>query len=207
MLELLQTLTGLFVVIYDGQHALKFTLGRAKGVVGPGVHFKIPILQKFVVKDTRHTTLDLQPQVIQLADDLIFEVDAKVVYQVTDVFKAIVQIDDLVTGMQNRVVIAIQEVIRKKNRSEIANAEALCAEIVGQLKEMEEAWGVSIVQFGFSNLSPSPATLEITQLDLLAREKLTLLKYLESEGLRQESAVALLSGAVVSLGYDDPATA
>ena len=62
MLELLQSLTGLFVVVYDGQHALKFTLGRAKGVVGPGVHLKIPIIQKFEVVDTRHTTLDLQPR-------------------------------------------------------------------------------------------------------------------------------------------------
>ena len=207
MLELLQSLTGLFVVIYDGQHALKFTLGRARGVVGPGVHLKLPIIQKFVVRDTRHTTLDLQPQVIQLVDDLIYEVDTKVVYQVTDVYKAIVQIDDLVTGMQNRVAIAIQQVLRRKDRVHITDSDALCAEIIETLKPMEEQWGVNIVQFGFSNLSPSPATLEITQLDLLAREKHSLLKFLQSEGLREESAVALLSGAVVSLGFDEPAQA
>jgi hypothetical protein len=68
---------------------------------------------------------------------------------------------------------------------------------------MQEAWGVSIVEFGFSNISPSPATLEITQLDLLAREKLSLYGLLRSEGLSEEASVALLSGAVVSLGGDD----
>ena len=36
MLEFLQMITGIFVVVYDGQHALKFHLGRAIGVVGPG---------------------------------------------------------------------------------------------------------------------------------------------------------------------------
>ena len=43
-LQILQFVTGIFVVVYDGQHALKFTLGRAKNVVGPGVHFKWPIV-------------------------------------------------------------------------------------------------------------------------------------------------------------------
>ena len=71
-----------------------------------------------------------------------------------------------------------------------------------RLRPIEEEWGVRIVQFGFSNISPSPATLEITQLDLLAREKLSLLQHLVGEGLREESAVALLSGAVVSLDFE-----
>ena len=144
---------------------------------------------------------------IQLSDDLIYEVDAKLVYQITDVFKAIVQIDDLVTGLQNRVVIAIQQVLRNKDRRRISDTEALVTEIVEALRPVEDEWGVSVVQFGFSNLSPSAATLEITQLDLLAREKLMLLRQLVSEGLREESAVALLSGAVVSLDIDQVATA
>jgi regulator of protease activity HflC (stomatin/prohibitin superfamily) len=69
MLEFLQAITGIFVVVYDGQHALKFQLGRAVGVVGPGVHFKFPIIQRFQVLPTKDTTLDLAPQVIQLSDE------------------------------------------------------------------------------------------------------------------------------------------
>ena len=53
-------------------------------VVGPGVHFKIPIIQRFQVEPTKDTTLDLEPQVIQLSDELVFEVGAKVVYQIVD---------------------------------------------------------------------------------------------------------------------------
>ena len=36
LLEFLQAVTGIFVVIYDGQHGLKFTLGRAGSVYPPG---------------------------------------------------------------------------------------------------------------------------------------------------------------------------
>ena len=45
-LDILGAITGLFVVVYDGQHALRFTLGRARSVVGPGIHFKWPFVQR-----------------------------------------------------------------------------------------------------------------------------------------------------------------
>ena len=201
-LELMQFATGIFVVVYDGQHGLLFTLGRAKHVVGPGVHFKMPIIQRFRVEETKHTTLDLEPQMIQLADDLVYEVDCKVVYQIVDLRKAIIEIDDLQEGLQNRVVMVVQEILRSKDRESIRDTEALTKEIRTALASVEEQWGVRVHQFGFSNISPSPATLEITQLDLLAREKLKLYQQYLQDGLSEEAAVGLISGAVVSLESD-----
>lgn len=197
-LEFLQTITGVFVVVYDGQHALKFTLGRAKAVVGPGVHWKWPIIQRFQVEDTRHTTLDLEPQVIQLEDDLVYEVDAKVLYQIVDLMKAIVEVDDLVTGLQNRVVLAIQRILSAQTRESVRDTDAIIAAIRRELELVEAQWGVKVLQLGFSNLSPSPATLEITQLDLLARERHQLYEQLVEAGLAEDAAVALVTGAVVA---------
>jgi regulator of protease activity HflC (stomatin/prohibitin superfamily) len=197
-LEFLESVTGIFVVVYDGQHALKFTLGRAQGVVGPGVHFKLPIIQKFAVEETKHTTLDLEPQVIQLSDDLVYEIDAKVMYQIVDLKKAMIEIDHLVTGLQNRVVMAVQSVIQARNRATIRDTDDMIRSILEKLRPVEEQWGVRILQLGFSNLSPSPSTLEITQLDLLARERLSLYSELQGDGLSPEACVALVTGAVVA---------
>lgn len=198
LLEFLQTITGVFVVVYDGQHALRFTLGRAKRVVGPGVHWKWPIIQSFRVKDTRHTTLDLEPQVIQLADDLIYEVDAKVLYQISNLHKALIEIDDLEDGLRNRVVLAIQRVLSRTTRETVKDGARLQSEILEELGPVEEQWGVRVLHLGFSAISPSPATLEITQLDLLARERLALFHELEQAGLPTDAATALVTGAVVA---------
>jgi len=197
-LDFFGAVTGLFVVVYDGQHGLKFTLGRAGGIVGPGVHFKIPIFQKYEVEETKHTTLDLQPQTIQLNDDLVYEVDCKVMYQIVDLRKAIIEIDDLVTGLENRVVMAVQRVLQAQDRVSVRDTEAMIDQILEQLRPIEEQWGVRILQFGFSNFSPSPATLEITQLQLLADERLALYRRFHAEGLPSEAAVALLTGAVIA---------
>jgi len=199
MLEILQFVTGVFVVVYDGQHALKFTLGRAGPVVGPGVHWKWPIVQRFKVEETKHTTLDLEPQVIQLADDLVYEVDCKVLYQIVNLRKALIEIDELVTGLKNRVVLAVQKVVGACTRETIRDTEAMITRIVAELAGVEEQWGVRILQLGFSNISPSTTTLEITQLDLLAREKQALYRGFREDGMSEEAAVALVTGAVVAV--------
>lgn len=202
-LDIFGAVTGLFVIVYDGQHALRFTLGRARSVVGPGIHFKIPLLQTFKVEETKHTTLDLEPQVIQLKDNLVYEVDCKLVYQIVNLRKALIEVDNLVTGLQNRVVIAVQQIVSRKDRTTVTDVDGLCDEIRAELRTVEDQWGVRVLQFGFSNISPSPTTLEITQLELLAREKLTLYASLRDEGLSEEASVALVSGAVVSVHPDD----
>lgn len=79
----------------------------------------------------------------------------------------------------------------------------MCTAIRTELEPIEDQWGVRILEFGFSNISPSPTTLEITQLELLTREKRRLYGELRGKGLSEEAAVALVSGAVVSVHPDE----
>ena len=175
-------------------------------MAGPGLHFKVPIIQKYQVEETKHTTLDLEPQVIQLQDDLVYEVDAKVMYQIVDLKKAIIQIDDLVTGLQNRVVLAVQKVVGSRDRHTVLQTDEMVTMIRDELRAVEDQWGVRILQFGFSNISPSPTTLEITQLELLTAERLELYQRLRGEGMAPEAAVALITGAVIATHPPQPET-
>lgn len=203
LLEILEKLTGVFIIVYDGQHALKYTLGRAKNVVGPGVHFKWPIVQRYEIRDTRDTTLDLEPQTIQLRDDLVYDVGAKVVYQIVDLRKALIEVDNLVTGLQNRLTLAVQRVVKAQDRTTVRDFKALIAEVGAEMKPVEDEWGFKIREFGFSHFSPTPPTLEVTQLSLLVAEKLALYRKVREETrLREQSAVALISGAVVAVAPD-----
>lgn len=204
ILKLLEVVTGVFVVVYDGQHALKFTLGRAGSVVGPGVHWKWPIVQAYKVKETKDTTIELEPQTIQLRDDLVYEVGARAVYQIVNLRKAIIEVDNLVTGLKNRMVLAVQRVVKRQDRESIRNLPAMVAAVIDELLAVEEQWGVKIHEFGFSTFSPTAETLEITQLRKLAEEKLALFdQFTAKEGLPIEAAVALISGSVIAVRPTD----
>jgi len=198
-LKLLEAITGVFVVVYDGQHALKFTLGRAGAVVGPGVHWKWPIIQKYSIRETKDTTLELEPQTIQLRDDLVYTVGARAVYQIVDLRRAMIEVDNLVTGLKNRFVLAVQRVVKAQDRASIRDLPAMVAEVKRELAAVQEQWGIHIREFGFSTFSPTPETLEITQLRKLAEEKLALFRQFRASGLGTEAAVALIAGSVVSL--------
>ncbi len=199
-LKLLEAITGVFVVVYDGQHALKFTLGRAGAVVGPGVHWKWPIVQAYRVRETKDTTLELEKQTIQLKDDLVYEVGARAVYQIVNLRRAMIEVDNLVTGLKNRMVLAVQRVVKAEDRASIRDLPAMVAAVKKELAPVEEQWGVKIRDFGFATFSPTPETLEITQLRKLAEEKLSLYQHLRKEaGLGVEAAVALISGSVIAL--------
>jgi regulator of protease activity HflC (stomatin/prohibitin superfamily) len=203
-LKLLEVITGVFVVVYDGQHGLRFTLGRAGRVVGPGIHWKWPIIQAYRIRETKDTTIELEPQTIQLRDDLVYEVGARAVYQITDLHKAMIEVDNIVTGLRNRMVLAVQRVVKVQDRESIRNLPAMVEAVKRELSAVEDQWGVTIHEFGFSTFSPTPETLEITQLRKLAEEKLALFRQLRQEGLSTEAAVALISGSVVALHPEDP---
>jgi regulator of protease activity HflC (stomatin/prohibitin superfamily) len=199
-LEVLQFFTGIFVVVYDGQHALKFTLGRAGTVVGPGVHWKWPIIQRYRVVDTKDTTIELEPQTIQLQDDLVYEIGARAVYQVVNLRKALIEVDNLVIGLKNRIVLSVQRVVKAQDRQSIRDLPRMIAAVKEELRPVEQQWGVKFHEFGFSTISPTPETLEITQLRKLAQEKLILYQQFRREaGLSEEAAVALISGAVMAV--------
>lgn len=200
LLEILQVVTGVFVVVYDGQHALKFTLGRAGDVVGPGIHWKWPIVQRYRVEETKDSTIELEPQTIQLRDDLVYEVGARAVYQIVDLRKAVIEVDSLVTGLRNRMVLAVQRVVKAQDRDSVRDLPQMVAAVIAELRPVEEQWGVQFHEFGFSTFSPTPETLEITQLRKLAQEKLALyLQFRRETGLGEEAAVALISGAVMAV--------
>src|SRR5437763_12278056 len=144
ILQALEKLTGVFVVVYDGQHALKFTLGRAGAVVGPGVHWKWPIIQKYSIRETKDTTLELEPQTIQLRDDLVYTVGARAVYQIVDLRRAMIEVDNLVTGLKNRMVLAVQRVVKVQDRESIRDLLAMVAAVRAELRPVEEQWGIQI---------------------------------------------------------------
>jgi hypothetical protein len=175
-----------------------------KKVVGPGVHFKWPVFQVFKVRETKDTTLDLEHQSIQLCDGLVYEVSARLVYQIVDLKKAMIEVDDLISGLKNRLTMTIQRVVQSQDRHTILDQATMVQEIRESLTPVALAWGFIIHEFGFSNFSPSPATLEITQLALLAEEKLKLYQNFCKEGLSEATSVSLISGAIITLKDLEP---
>ena len=73
--------------------------GRARRELEPGFHLLIPFLQRARRMPTRSRTLDLPAQRVATHQGLVYHVDANLVYRVTDVRKAMIQVDQIEKGM------------------------------------------------------------------------------------------------------------
>ncbi|MEZ6014247.1 MAG: SPFH domain-containing protein [Planctomycetota bacterium] len=180
------------VTVESGQTGLLFTFGRAKRELEPGFHLLIPFAQTARKLPTRSRTMDLPAQRVTTYDGLVYLVDANFVYRITDVRKALIQIDDLERGMLQMLGLAVQEVVRAASGAEIGASGALDERFHLALDRRLAVWGVTVESAGFPSIRPSPRTLRITQLEKTVNERRRQLAELEPLLGDRASALALV---------------
>lgn len=178
--------------ILTGQTGVLFSFGRVKRELQPGFHIMLPFLQIAARVATRQRTLDLPSQRVVTAQDLVYLVDANLVFRVVDPTKALVEIDDLDKGMLQMLGLSVHEVIRNAPRERISASGALDDELVANIQARLAAWGVEVEHAGFTSVTPSPQTLRITQFARRTEERLRMLAQLEEGGVPHRRALALL---------------
>ena len=151
-------------LVKSGQTGMLFSFGRAKRELQPGFHLLIPFLQKVRKLPTRQRTLDLPAQRVTTSDGLVYFVDANIVFRISDVRKATVEIDDLIKGMRQVLVLSVQEVLRNAKRESLRVPENINKSLSDAMSVLLEPWGVELQSAGFTSINPSPASRELVQL-------------------------------------------
>ena len=154
------------VTVKSGHTGLLFSFGRAKREIPPGFRLLIPFLQIVRTLPTRQRTLDLPAQRVTTLDGLVYLVDANIVFRVVDVRKALIEIDDLLKGMRQVLVLSVQEVLRNTERDSLRVPEKMDKALEDAMAILLEPWGVELINAGFTSITPSPATLQLVQLDV-----------------------------------------
>ncbi len=196
MVIVLATVMGLVramgVTIESGQTGLLFSFGRAKKTLAPGFHPLVPFLQRVRRLPTRSRTLDMPAQRVATTEGLVYHVDANLVYRVTDIRKALVEVDQLEKGMFQMLGLGIQEVLREATREQLRDTSALNHSLAQNLADRLAPWGVEVERAGFPSIRPSPRTLRITQFAPLAQERREILAQFEHAAIPPSPALGLV---------------
>ena len=174
------------MTVKSGHTGLLFSFGRAKQEITPGFRWLIPFLQVVRTVPTRQRTLDLPAQRVTTLDGLVYLVDANIVFRVVDVRKALIEIDDLLKGMRQVLVLSVQEVLRNTERDSLRVAEKTDKALEKAMAVLLEPWGVEVINAGFTSITPSPSTLPLVQLGMRVKTRARSLKQLNEhlpEGL------------------------
>lgn len=141
MLKLLPFVT----IVQEYQRVAVFRTGRIVGYRGPGVVWRIPVLERFMLVDSRTVTVDVQPQECMTKDNVPVRVNAVVYFRVEHPDKAIVSVADYRTATLEIAQSTLRSVIGQRTLdqllSEIETAASLLQTIIDKATD---EWGVRV---------------------------------------------------------------
>ncbi|KAB8190193.1 protease modulator HflC [Lysobacter maris] len=180
------TLLGSVFVVKEGETAIVLNLGRvSRADLGPGLHFKVPLIENALVFDRRLQVLDATPERYLTSERKDVSVD----------FFSLGQIDDATAffratgGDESVAVNRLVPIVKDSLRNEI-NARTLQQVVSGDRSEMIDAQ-LEKINEGASTLGVRIVDLRIKQIDLPTDSEVINNVYARMSAQRRQVASAL----------------
>lgn len=167
------------------ERGVKFTLGRFTSVKNPGWRLVIPVFQAMKKVDVRLKTVDVPSQDAITKDNVSAKINAVIYYQITDVAKAIIDIQDIDYAVLQLAQTTMRNIAGSVTLDELlAERQKISDEIEEIIDKATQGWGVDV------------ASVELKDIELPENMVRTIAKQAEAE--RERRAVIINSEGEVS---------
>jgi regulator of protease activity HflC (stomatin/prohibitin superfamily) len=125
--------------------ALRFTLGKLSGHVGPGLCIVLPVVQRLLRVDTRIRNRDLPYQQVITQDNVTASIDAVIYYKVVDVEKAVLNVENFEAAVWDRARVVLRDVAGETRLDELlTHREQVAAKVRAAVEQFVSQWGLHI---------------------------------------------------------------
>ncbi len=169
-------------------------LGKYQTTWESGLHFKIPILQKVVMKVSLKEQIgDYPPQAIITKDNVGLMIDTVVYFKVFDAEKFCYGIENPWSALENLTATTLRNFCGKKDLDEaLVSRNEINASMEIELDQATNAWGIDITRVEVKNITPPADVLSAMEKQLKAeREKRASILLAEGE---RDSTIARANG-------------
>src|SRR5690348_12236703 len=184
-------------VLNEYERAVVFTLGRFRGIKGPGLIVIWPVIQRMSKVDLRVIVLNVPKQDVITRDNVSVKVNAVVYFRVVDPGRAIIQVANAWEATSQVAQTTLRSVLGQHELDDLlAQRDKLNADIQRILDQATEAWGIKV-----ANVELKDVDLDESMVRAMARqaeaERARRAKVINAEGEKQaaqtlvEAAVAL----------------
>ena len=161
-------LTKTFNFVKEGELGIKLRFGKAKRdkngepvIIPPGFVMMIPWVDHLEKHHVRQQTIRFDNQRIMIRDGLIFNVNAAVIFRVTDIYRALFEIDGLNTSIADLSMGILRDVFTSRDHTNLNQTKEISALLLEELKVKAQQWGVDFLQFNIIDCAPTPETAQI----------------------------------------------
>src|SRR5580704_1220742 len=149
-------------LINQWEVALKFTLGKISGRLGPGLRLVFPGVQRIVKIDTRIRNRDLPYQQVITQDNVTASIDAVIYYKVIDVEKAILNVENFEAAVWDRARVVLRDVVGETRLDELlTHREQVAAKVRAAVEQFVSQWGLHIELIALKDIQLPPQMQEV----------------------------------------------
>lgn len=132
-------------VINEYERGVLFTFGRFTKVVGPGLTFVIPIVQRLPKIDIRTKTVDLSEQEAITKDNVSTSISAVLYYKIDDSAKSIIVVENSAWATSQLAETTMRTVVGEFSLDDLlAHRDKVANKIEEIVEKTSEEWGIKI---------------------------------------------------------------
>ena len=189
----LASLVAAVKIVRPYQRGLVERLGKYKTTRDPGLTLIVPFIETMQLIDMREQVVDVPPQEVITADNVVVSVDAVVYYEATDPQRLVYNVADFFTAITKLAQTNLRNLI---GDLELDNALTSRDTINTQLREVlddaTDKWGVRVVRVEIQRIDPPPEVVSAMHAQMRA-ERDRRATVTEAQGY-QEAAIARADG-------------
>ncbi len=160
-------------------------LGRFMGVRGPGIVFRIPIIDQLLWVDLRESYFDVPHQTCITRDNAPTDIDFIVYYKVIDPKASVLNVADFKGAAIGIATTTLRAVIGEMMLDEVlAKRDEINQILRTKLDEVTERWGVKITNVEIREILP-PSSVQDAMIKQMAAERSRRAIVTEAEGEKQ----------------------
>ena len=146
-----------FIKKYDEyERAIIFRIGKFNRIAGPGWAFVLPFFEKeFRKVDIRTKTMEMFVTVAFTSDDLRLKIDGVVYYRITDPGKALLKIDNYMTGLGDMMKSEARNLIASMNMRQLfSKLDTLNELLADKIRHATWQWGIDVPMVQIRGIMP-----------------------------------------------------
>jgi regulator of protease activity HflC (stomatin/prohibitin superfamily) len=194
VLLIIGLLTLSFRIVAEYERLVVLFLGRFQAVKKPGLRIVVPVIQRAFRVDLRVITMDIPTQDVISRDNVTVRVNAVLYFRVVDPEKAIIQVEDFHTAVNQLAQTTLRSVLGQHDLDEmLSERDKLNENIQEIIDKRADAWGIKVINVEIKHIDLNESMIRaIARQAEAERERRA--KVIHAEG-EYQAAEKLLSAA------------
>lgn len=124
---------------------LKFTLGKFRGRLAPGLSVVLPGIDRLVRIDNRIRNRDLVQQQVITADNVSASIDAVIYFKVIDPEKATLNVENYEAAVKDRAKVVLRDVVGETTLDDLlSHREEVAKKVRNAVEQFVSQWGLHV---------------------------------------------------------------